>query len=112
VMIYEAQFIAQAAQPNGITDQMVLIYPEPTIYSKHVYISLSPNAERLGELLLNDPTLQRLAVEYGFRNPNQAYFKEFTQSHHITIPDSLVNVIEPPSYEILEKMIQNIEKKY
>lgn len=112
VMIYEAQFIAQAAQPNGITDQMVLLYPDPTIYSKHVLVSLSPNGERLGEFLLNDPTLKQLAVEYGFRNSDLAYFKQFTQSHQLKIPDTLVNVIEPPSYEILEKMIQMIEKKY
>lgn len=112
VMIYEAQFIAQSAQPNGITDQMVLMYPSPTIFSKHVFVSLSSNGGRLGDLLLNDPTLKRLAVEYGFRNADQAYFKQFTQSHQLKIPDTLVNVVDPPSYEILERMIQNIEKKY
>jgi hypothetical protein len=112
VMIYEAQYISQAAQTNGITDQMVLMYPEPTIYSKHVFVSLSANGERLGALLQSDAELKRLAVEYGFRNTDQAYFKQFTQSHQIKIPDSLVNVVDPPSYEILEKMIQQIELKY
>ena len=112
VMIYEAQFISQSAQPNGVNSDMVLMYPKPTIYSKHVLVSLSPNGERLGDLLQNDPTLRRLAIEYGFRNSDQAYFKQFTQSHQLKIPDTLVNVIEPPSYDFLEKMIQNIEQQY
>ncbi|NMB90138.1 MAG: hypothetical protein GYA17_17405 [Chloroflexi bacterium] len=112
VMIYEAQFISQAAQGGGLSDQMALMYPEPTIYSKHIFVSLGANGERLGELLLNDPELQRLAVEYGFRNSDQAYFKEFTRSHQVNVPDTLVDVIEPPSYEILERMIQEIEQKY
>jgi hypothetical protein len=109
VMIYEAQYIWQAAQPGGITDQAVLMYPEPTIYSKHVYVSLSANGERLGALLESDPELKRLAVEYGFRNSDQAYFKQFTQSHQVKIADTLVDVVDPPSYEMLEKMIQPIE---
>lgn len=112
VMIYEAQFIAQAAQPGGISDQMVLMYPEPTIYSKHVYVSLSPEGERLGALLQSDPELKRLAVEYGFRNTDQAYFRQFTKDHPLKVPDTLVNVVDPPSYEILERMIQQIEQKY
>jgi hypothetical protein len=112
VMIYEAQFVSQAAQPQGISDQMVLMYPEPTIYSKHVYVSLSTPGEQLGNALLTDPELQRLAVEFGFRNGDGAYFKQFIQSHHLSVPDNLVNVVEPPSFEVLERMIQQIEQKY
>ena len=35
-MIYD-QFISQAMKgEGGINSEMVLIYPEPTVYSKHV----------------------------------------------------------------------------
>jgi hypothetical protein len=112
VMIYEAQYIAQAAQTNGITSDMVLMYPEPTIYSKHILIAFTPGGEKLGDLLATDPVLQRLAVENGFRNTNPDLFKQVKKDRNLNLPDTLVNVIDPPSYEILEKMIEQIEQQY
>jgi len=113
VMVYEAQFIAQAALEDGsIQPDMVLMYPVPTIFTKHVFIPLSAGGEKLGEALTSDPELQRLAVEFGFRTDDLAYFQEFTASHGIALPESFVDVIEPPSYEVLEGMIQIIEQAY
>jgi len=109
VMIYEAQYIEQAAQPNGISSDMVLMYPEPTIYSKHTLIALTANGEKLGELLQTDPDLQRLAVENGFRNANTDLFKQVKKDRKLTLPDTLVDVIDPPSFENLEKMINLIK---
>jgi hypothetical protein len=111
VMIYEAQFI-EAASEGSLQPDMVLMYPEPTIFSKHILVSLGEEGERLGELLRDDPDLQRLAVEHGFRTTDAAYFRELTSRYQLTMPDSIVNVVEPPSYEILESMIQQIEQKY
>jgi hypothetical protein len=111
VMIYEAQFLYRAAN-NGTTPEMVLIYPQPTIFSKHVLIPLTPGGEKLGELLTTDPDLQRLAIDYGFRNNDAAYFQQFVSENNLSVPPDLVNVIEPPSYEIIERMIQAIEQKY
>jgi len=112
VMIYEAQYVAQAALPNGISSDMVLMYPEPTIYSKHILIGLTDNGKKLGDLLLNDPDLQRLAVENGFRNTNSDLFKQVKKDRNLNLPDNLVNVVDPPSYENLEKTIVLIEQKY
>lgn len=113
VIIYEAQFIAQAALQNGtILPDMVLMYPTPTIFTEHVLIPFSKVGQQLGELLETDPELQKLAIEYGLRNSNLAEFREFTAVHNIALPDTIVNVIEPPSYEVLEGLIQLIEQKY
>ena len=113
VMIYEAQFLYQAATPDSsLMPDMVLMYPEPTIFSKHILIPLSEGGERLGELLQDDPELKRLAIEHGFRNDDVAYFQEFSKRHQLAVPDAIVNVVEPPSYEVLEQMIQLIEQKY
>ncbi len=112
VMIYEAQFIARAMMENGISNDMVLVYPDPTIYSKHILISLTSNGEKLGDLLLNDPDLRRLEIEHGFRNSNTDLFRQNKKDHNINVPDTLVNVVEPPTYEILERMIQQIEQSY
>lgn len=111
VMIYESQFLYQAAR-NGVSSEMVLMYPQPTIFSKHILIPLTPGGERLGELLATDLELQRLAIEHGFRNNDSAYFQQFVRDHNLSVPVSLVDVIEPPSYEVLERMIQAIEEQY
>jgi len=109
VMIYEAQFLAAAAANNGsITPDMVLMYPDPDVLSKHTVVPLTPNGDRVGQLLLNNPDLQKLATKYGFRTNNQATFNQFLTAHKLTTP-SLVNLIEPPTYENLEAMISAIQ---
>jgi len=113
VMIYEAQFVTQTVRAGGsMSDEMVLLYPEPNLYTKHILVTFNANAEKLGEALKNDAELQKLEIEYGFRNSNLAYQQEFWQQHNIELPQNLINVIEPPSYEVLEGMIQQIEAKY
>lgn len=113
VMIYEQQFIYQAALGDGsVTPQMVLMYPVPSLFTKHTLIGLSEGGNRLGEVLESDPKLLELAVEHGLRNSNTAYFRQFVKSHNVGVAPMLVNVVDPPSYEILENMIQAIEKAY
>src|SRR5262245_9890214 len=47
VMIYEAQFLDRAARNDGsIRPDMALMYPEPTILSKHTLVSLTAPARR------------------------------------------------------------------
>jgi hypothetical protein len=109
VMIYEAQFLAAAAANTGsITKDMVLMYPDPDVLSKHTVVPLTANGDRVGQLLLNNVDLQRLATKYGFRTNNQAAFNQFLTAHGLTTP-SLVNLIEPPTYENLEAMITAIQ---
>ena len=113
VMIYESQFIERAAlKQGGVRPEMVLLYPQPTIFTKHVLVALSDGGARLGALLENDPELQRLATRYGFRNGNTDAFNAFVTEHHIGVAQTLVDVIEPPSYEIVERMITQIEARY
>jgi hypothetical protein len=113
VMIYEQQFIQRAALNDGsIQPQMVLIYPEPSLFTKHTVIGFSEGGIRLGEVLESDPRLQELAIEYGLRNSNITYFRDFIKKHKIPVASSLVNVVEPPTFEIMEHMINWIEQKY
>lgn len=108
VIIYESQFLQLALQ-GQLRPEMVLLYPEPTVYTKHVLIAFTEAGRRLGEALDTDPALRRLAVEYGFRNTDVAYFREFASQHKAPVVDTLVNVVEPPSYEMIEQMIASIE---
>lgn len=111
VLIYEAQYLHEAARPDsGLSDEMVLLYPEPTLFTKHVLVPFSGAGERLGELLTQDPELQKLAVAHGFRTSDGKTFRAFVAEHRLAVPETLVNVIEPPSYEILERLTQRIEQ--
>jgi hypothetical protein len=113
VMIYEAQFLHDAAAPDSVIQpEMVLMYPEPTVFTKHILLPFSDGGERLASVLLEDEVLIKLAVEYGFRNKNIQEFRRFVGEHNLAVPSQLVKVIEPPSYEILEGMIQQIEQLY
>jgi hypothetical protein len=110
VLIYEAQFIARAAAGDGsINKDMVLMYPGPDVLSKHTLVPLNRKGDEVGRLLQEDSSLQKLAVKYGFRTNNAAYFNKFMSDHKLKAP-SLVDVIEPPTYENLEAMISTIEQ--
>lgn len=112
VMIYEAQFVAKAAANDGsITKDMVLMYPSPTVYSKHTLVPLTDLGDKVGQLLTTDPDLQRLAIKYGFRTNDPGAFNKFVTAHKVVLPQTLYNVIEPPTYDTLESMISAIEKQ-
>lgn len=113
VLVYESQFLEYLAKTPAAArnPDMVLLYPEPTVYTKHVLVPLNEKGRRLGELLANDPELQRLAAEYGLRVNNPALFREVNAKRGIQAPDALIDVIDPPAYEVLEKMITSIETR-
>lgn len=111
VMIYEAQFLAQAQQ-GGVRPDMVLLYPEPTIYTDHTLIAMNNKGKKLGEALTDDPDLQKLAIKYGFRNKAGDQFNQMVKDKNLTfVPNVLNEVIDSPSYEVLEKMISQIEQQ-
>jgi hypothetical protein len=113
VMIYESQFIQRAAAADGsITDQMQLVYPDPTILSKHTFVGLTPDGIRLGDFLTTDPEMRSLATQFGFRTTDTAAFTQFTTQHNLSVPASFLDVIDPPTYETLESMIGRLESIY
>jgi hypothetical protein len=113
VMIYESQFInRKAANDGSITADMALMYPDPTILSKHTFVGLTPNGIKLGDFLTNDPEMRSLATQYGFRTTDTAAFTKFVADHQLNVPATLINVIDPPTYETLEAMITRLEAAY
>jgi hypothetical protein len=103
VMIYEAQFLREVAKTknSAIRPDMVLLYPEPTLFTKHIFIPFNADAEKLADALMNDETLQQIAVQHGLRTANAGVLAKIA-------PPELVNVIDAPSYEMLEAMINQV----
>jgi hypothetical protein len=109
VMIYEAQYLArQAAKDGSIKSDKTLMYPSPTVLSKHTLVPLTANGDAVGRLLLSDAKLQSLAVKYGFRTSDPTAFTKYLTDRGVTPPPQLVNVIDPPTYDNLEAMINGI----
>jgi hypothetical protein len=112
VMIYESQFIEYELEHPAEHGDKVLLYPRPTIYTKHVFVPVDDKGDRLGALFANDEVLQHLAVEHGFRIEDTAYSSDFWKKAHVAVPDTLIDVVDPPSYEFLEALIKGVERAY
>jgi hypothetical protein len=91
---------------------MVVMYPKPTVFSKHVLVPYNERGKRLGEALETDATLHALAHELGYRTGGENMGPELWRQYGIDVPQVLVDVIDPPSYEWLERMIIGIEEKF
>lgn len=113
LMAYESQMVEfWLKHPNKIKSDMVLMYPRPTVFSKHVLVPYTPAGVRVGEALENDPALRTLANEYGFRTGGDTRGPETWAQRGIAVPEVLVDVIDPPSHEWLERMIEAIETRF
>jgi hypothetical protein len=113
VMIYEAQYLARAAAQDGaIGADRVLMYPEPTVLTKHTLVPLRPPGDQVGRLLVGDPELQRLAVKHGFRTADAANVRSYLAERNVAVPPDPVTIVEPPTYEALEHLITRIQERY
>ena len=113
LMAYESQMVEfWLKHPNKIKSDMVLMYPRPTVFSKHVLVPYTPAGVRVGEALENDPALRTLANEYGFRTGGATRGPETWAQRGIAVPEVLVDVIDPPSHEWLERMVEAIETRF
>jgi len=91
---------------------MVLIYPEPTLFTQHTFVALSAEGRELGHILSTDPEIQELAAEYGLRTTDRAAFENWIGTSQVPVAGDLQNVIDPPSYEIIEHLISRLEEAY
>ncbi|MEU5696480.1 hypothetical protein [Actinosynnema sp. NPDC020468] len=112
-LIYESQYVDRLVRADGsIRDDMRLLYTAPTIYSKHTLVPLSGNGDKVGQLLTTDPELGRLAATFGFRTTDPRLFADVVGQAKAPVPADLVDAIEPPSFETLERMLDEIAKQY
>ncbi|HZK31432.1 MAG TPA: hypothetical protein VFC72_00785 [Corynebacterium sp.] len=113
VMVYEAQFVGELLAPDSrIREEMVLAYPDPTVLSEHTVIALSEDGVAVAELLQNDPELQQLAAQHGYRPNNPALFDEVFLAEGRSAPPNFLATVDPPAYEQLESLIENVGSQY
>lgn len=107
---YESQILEYAAENPSeyakIKDDIVVIYPSPTIWSAHIYIALNENG-KAGVEALTDKEVQRLAWEkHGFRTSN--YGGSSGKSAVVGISDSITSVMNMPSYGVMKRIIDEL----
>jgi hypothetical protein len=110
VMIYEQQFLEYILSHPSPNPDMVLLYPVPTILSKHTLVALSDNGARFAQVMISNPKISSIAQRYGFRTQDSTELFAEVEAKKLVIPHTVVDVIDPPSYDILEKLIDRIDK--
>jgi hypothetical protein len=109
--IYENQIVNYALAKKGIGTDMVLLYPQPTIINKVVFIAASERARALGDLLGSHAELQRIAVEYGFRVADSGVFMQAVKPTGLAVEERLTQVIDPPSFDLMAEMIDVVTQE-
>ncbi|WP_227980903.1 three-helix bundle dimerization domain-containing protein [Nocardia spumae] len=108
---YESQYV-EAAVAGKLPANAVLAYPSPTVLSRHTLVPLNATGDRVGRLLSTDPELQRLAAEHGFRTADPAQFAKVTAEHHIPVSPAIVDVVDTPTYDTLEHLLDGVARSY
>jgi hypothetical protein len=98
VVVYEHQFLAyqldQQERTGSVDRGRVLLYPTTNFLAQPEFIALDPAADRLGQLVTEDPQLRRRAVELGYRvlaanSASEALpLDDYLRSHHLPVPSS------------------------
>ncbi|WP_324191453.1 three-helix bundle dimerization domain-containing protein [Nocardia elegans] len=108
---YESQFV-EAAVAGKLPADAVMLYPSPTVLSRHTLVPLTATGDRVGQLLSTDPELQRLAAEHGFRTADPSQFTAVTAEHHIPVAPDVVDVVDTPTYDTLEHLLDGVARSY
>lgn len=111
LVVYEAQYLARVFAADGaIKPEMRLVYPSPTVLSKHTLVPLAEPGTRVGRLLTEDPELLALAAAHGFRTTDPQAFTDQVAKAGARAAE-LVDVVEPPTYERLDQLITAIDRQ-
>lgn len=110
---YESQLIEYAAlypdEYDRIRDDVVMLYPAPTVWSAHVMIALDEN----GQILLNamqDEDIQEIAwKKHGFRTGNYGDIADSGAIPAEGVAASITQVAQVPSYDVMKVIIEQLE---
>ena len=108
---YESQIIEYAMlhpeEYEEIKEDLVILYPAPTVWSAHVLIALDDEGKTLIRGL-QDEEVQKLAWEkHGFRTGN--YEISDKELGVAGIADNITQVAQVPSYAVMRRIIDGLQ---
>lgn len=109
---YENQMIEFAIENpsdwNVVKEQVVVLYPEPTVWSSHPLIALNEKGARLIEAL-QDPEIQEIAwTKHGFRTGVSGTINTEVEGFY-GIPKNINAVIQMPNPDTMQKIMNEIK---
>ncbi len=111
VVIYESQYL-EKARAKQLPPASTVLYPKPTIFTKHVLVPLDAKGDALGKALSEDPELQNLAARYGFRTRDANVFAGAAAETGIKVPATIVDMAQEPNQAVQSALIEGIEQEY
>lgn len=109
---YESQILEFAAQSpedyEQLKEDIVMIYPTPTVWSTHVYIALDDQGKN-GAAALLDEDVQRLAWEkHGFRTNNYETLENGGGQEVEELAGDITRVVPVPDYPAMKRIIEEL----
>ncbi|MGN0154726.1 MAG: hypothetical protein ACI4A3_09755 [Lachnospiraceae bacterium] len=110
---YESQLLEYAAEKPEeyakIKDDVVMIYPSPTVWSTHIYIALNDSG-KAGLEALSDERIQQIAWEkHGFRTSSYDISSAGGEGGVTGIPEQVTAVMNMPEYDAMKKIIDYLQ---
>lgn len=110
---YESQLIEYAAiypdEYKNIADDIVMLYPAPTVWSTHVLLALDENGQKFLDALL-DEDLQSLAwTKHGFRTGNYSTASTGGSIAAKGVAPDITQVTQVPSYDVMKVIIDGLQ---
>ena len=110
---YESQLLEFAVEePEDfaqLKDDLVMLYPAPTVWSTHIYIALTENGERAIDGLL-DEDIQRLAWEkHGFRTNVYLAATSVDDFGVDGLAPEITQVSQIPNYQTMKRIIDSLD---
>ncbi|MGN0131815.1 MAG: hypothetical protein ACI4AA_05190 [Lachnospiraceae bacterium] len=110
---YESQLLEFAAENpedyEKVKDDIVMIYPTPTVWSTHIFIALDEEG-KAGIAALTDDRIQELAWEkHGFRTSGYDISSDGGEGNVSGVAKTLTSVMNMPEYEVMRKIIDSLQ---
>ena len=94
---------------KNIEDDIVMLYPTPTVWSTHVLLALDENGQKLLDALL-DEDLQALAwTKHGFRTGNYSTVSTGGDIAAKGVAADITQVTQVPSYDVMKIIIESLQ---
>lgn len=111
---YESQILDLSVNNPGAWNQVkndvVIVYPTPTVWSTHVFIPLDGQGSK-ALALLKSPKVQQLAWErHGFRSPNYTGTSSISRFGVPGTLEQITSVSELPQNDAMQLLISTLSK--
>jgi hypothetical protein len=110
-LAYENDFIAARRDRQNADNGLNVMYPEPTVTSANTMISRTAGGQKLGDALKENPKLQALLRESGYRTESTTpgEFRELMDQKYGIAVSAELYTVQVPEATLLKRMIDAVK---